>query len=392
MKSDRWLLPEGIEEILPQQARKVEALRRRLLDLYASWGYDLVIPPMIEYLDSLLTGTGHDLDLQTFKLTDQLTGKLMGLRADMTPQVARIDAHNLKQSIPTRLCYIGSVLHTRPDGFAASRSPIQVGAELYGHSGSESDVEVFLLMMETLRQSGVDDAYFDLGHVGIYRELIKRAELSDEQQAELFDALQRKAKPEIQQLIASWSLDRKMANGLLGLADLNGDESVLEEAHRLLGFAGKEVKTALDNLQAVATQLKAREPDIKLHFDLAELRGYNYHTGVVFAAYVPGRGQAIAQGGRYDDIGKVFGRARPATGFSTDLITLIELGDRNEQPAGGIYAPIPEDTELRESITQLRQQGERVVTALPGDNSKPAELGCDRKLVKDGKAWKIVKI
>lgn len=392
MKSDRWLLPEGIEEILPQQARKVEALRRRLLDLYASWGYDLVIPPMIEYLDSLLTGTGHDLDLQTFKLTDQLTGKLMGLRADMTPQVARIDAHNLKQSIPTRLCYIGSVLHTRPDGFAASRSPIQVGAELYGHSGSESDVEVFLLMLETLRQSGVNDTYFDLGHVGIYRQLIKRAELSDEQQAELFDALQRKAKPEIQQLIASWSLDKKMANGLLGLADLNGDESVLEEAHKLLGFAGKEVQTALDNLQAVATQLKAREPDIKLHFDLAELRGYNYHTGVVFAAYVPGRGQAIAQGGRYDDIGKVFGRARPATGFSTDLITLIDLGDRNEQSAGGIYAPYPEDPELRGSIAQLRQQGERVVTALPGDDSEPAQLGCDRKLVKDGKAWKIVKV
>jgi len=392
MKSDRWLLPEGIEEILPQQARKVEALRRRLLDLYASWGYDLVMPPMIEYLDSLLTGTGHDLDLQTFKLTDQLTGKLMGLRADMTPQVARIDAHNLKQSIPTRLCYIGSVLHTRPDGFAASRSPIQVGAELYGHSGSESDVEVFLLMLETLRQSGVDDTYFDLGHVGIYRQLIKRAELSDEQQAELFDALQRKAKPEIQQLIASWSLDKKMANGLLGLADLNGDESVLEEARKLLGFAGKEVQTALDNLQAVATQLKAREPDIKLHFDLAELRGYNYHTGVVFAAYVPGRGQAIAQGGRYDDIGKVFGRARPATGFSTDLITLIDLGDRNEQPAGGIYAPYPEDPELRDSIAQLRQQGERIVTALPGDDSEPAQLGCDRKLVKDGKAWKIVKV
>ena len=178
MKSDRWLLPEGIEEILPQQARRIEQLRRRLLDLYASWGYDLVLPPMIEYLDSLLTGTGHDLDLQTFKLTDQLTGKLMGLRADMTPQVARIDAHTLKKDCPTRLCYIGSVLHTRPDGFAGSRSPIQVGAELYGHSGSESDVEVFRLMLETLRQSDIRDLYFDLGHVGIYRQLVRAAKLS----------------------------------------------------------------------------------------------------------------------------------------------------------------------------------------------------------------------
>lgn len=392
MKSDRWLLPEGIGEILPPQARRIEALRRRLLDVYASWGYELVIPPMIEYLDSLLTGTGHDLDLQTFKLTDQLTGKMMGIRADMTPQVARIDAHNLKKSIPTRLCYLGSVLHTRPDGFGASRSPIQVGAELYGHSGSESDVEVFLLMLETLRQSHIDNLYFDLGHVGIYRQLIKQAGLSDEQQGELFDALQRKAKPEIEQLINSWSLDRKMAAGLLGLADLNGDESVLGQARELLAFGGADVMGALDNLQSVASQLKVREPELNLHFDLAELRGYNYHTGVVFAAYVPGRGQAIAQGGRYDDIGKVFGRARPATGFSTDLKILIELSSNEEQTIGGIYAPYPEEPELHDTIMKLRRQGERVVTALPGDNTDPAQLGCDRKLVKDGKSWQIVQV
>ncbi len=392
MKFDRWLLPEGIGEILPPQARRIEALRRRLLDVYASWGYELVIPPMIEYLDSLLTGTGHDLDLQTFKLTDQLTGKMMGIRADMTPQVARIDAHNLKKSIPTRLCYLGSVLHTRPDGFGASRSPIQVGAELYGHSGSESDVEVFLLMLETLRQSHIDNLYFDLGHVGIYRQLIKQAGLSDEQEGELFDALQRKAKPEIEQLINSWSLDQKMAAGLLGLADLNGDESVLGQARELLAFGGADVMGALDNLQSVASQLKAREPELNLHFDLAELRGYNYHTGVVFAAYVPGRGQAIAQGGRYDDIGKVFGRARPATGFSTDLKILIELSSNEDQTIGGIYAPYPEEPELHDTIMKLRRQGERVVTALPGDNTDPAQLGCDRKLVKDGKSWQIVQV
>ncbi|MDZ7802542.1 ATP phosphoribosyltransferase regulatory subunit [Thiohalophilus sp.] len=392
MKSDRWLLPEGIEEVLPEQARQLETLRRRLLDLYAGWGYELVIPPMIEYLDSLLTGTGHDLDLQTFKLTDQLTGKLMGLRADMTPQVARIDAHTLKQAGPSRLCYIGSVLHTRPDGFAGSRSPIQVGAELYGHSGSESDVEVFRLMLETLRHSGVQDLYFDLGHVGIYRQLVREAKLSEEQQAELFDALQRKAIPEIEQLLANSPVEKKIADGLRGLATLNGDESVIEEARRLLAFAGDGVNQALDNLQAVAQQIRNHEPQIPLHFDLAELRGYNYHTGVVFAAYVPGRGQAIAQGGRYDEIGKVFGRSRAATGFSTDLKTLIDLGETALSLPGAIYAPAEEDAGLREHIEQLRRQGERVISALPGDNSDPQQLGCDRKLVRDGKTWQIVTI
>lgn len=392
MKSDRWLLPEGIEEVLPEQARRLETLRRRLLDLYAGWGYELVIPPMIEYLDSLLTGTGHDLDLQTFKLTDQQTGKLMGLRADMTPQVARMDAHTLKKDGPSRLCYIGSVLHTRPDGFAGSRSPIQVGAELYGHSGSESDVEVFRLMLETLRQSGIPNLYFDLGHVGIYRQLVREAKLSDEQQAELFDALQRKAIPEIEQLLDNSSVDRKIAEGLLGLATLNGDESVIEDARRLLAFASEGVGEALDNLQAVAQQIKAHEPAIPLHFDLAELRGYNYHTGVVFAAYVPGRGQAIAQGGRYDEIGKVFGRARAATGFSTDLKTLIDLGEAAMPRPGAIYAPVENDAGLREQVEQLRQQGERVISALPGDNSEPRQLGCDRKLVRDGKSWQIVTI
>lgn len=392
MKSDRWLLPEGIEEVLPEQARRLEALRRRLVDLYSGWGYELVMPPLIEYLDSLLTGTGHDLDLQTFKLTDQQTGKLMGVRADMTPQISRIDAHTLKRDCPTRLCYIGAVLQTRPDGFASSRSPIQVGAELYGHSGSESDVEVFRLMLATLRESNVQNLYFDLGHVGIYRQLIQTAGLSDVEQAELFDALQRKAIPEIGELLDRADIDGKTARGLLGLAELNGDESVIDEARNLLKFAGKGVAGALDNLQAVADLIKSSEPDIPLHFDLAELRGYNYHTGVVFAAYVPGRGQAIAQGGRYDDIGKVFGRARPATGFSTDLRTLSDLGDYITEQQGGIYAPYPDESELQDRIEQLRREGERVITALPGDSSDPQQLGCDRKLVKDGKSWQIVQV
>jgi ATP phosphoribosyltransferase regulatory subunit len=325
-------------------------------------------------------------------LTDQQTGKLMGVRADMTPQISRIDAHTLKRDCPTRLCYIGAVLQTRPDGFASSRSPIQVGAELYGHSGSESDVEVFRLMLATLRESNVQDLYFDLGHVGIYRQLIQTASLSDVEQAELFDALQRKAIPEIGELLDRADIDGKTARGLLGLAELNGDESVIDEARSLLKFAGKGVAGALNNLQAVADLIKSNEPDIPLHFDLAELRGYNYHTGVVFAAYVPGRGQAIAQGGRYDDIGKVFGRARPATGFSTDLRTLSDLGDYITEQQGGIYAPYPDESELRDRIEQLRQEGERVITALPGDSSDPQQLGCDRKLVKDGKSWQIVQV
>ena len=222
-KTDRWLLPEGIEEVLPEQAKRLEQLRRTLLDTYESWGYDLVMPPLIEYLESLLTGTGNDLDLQTFKLTDQLTGRLMGVRADMTPQVARIDAHQLNRETPTRLCYMGTVLHTRTDGFAGSRSPLQVGAELYGHAGIESDVEVISLMLETLAKSGVAAPFVDLGHVGIYRELVKQAGLDREQEATLFDSLQRKANTEIAEYLKDWKLDSKIASAIAALTDLNGD-------------------------------------------------------------------------------------------------------------------------------------------------------------------------
>ena len=322
-KTDRWLLPEGIEEVLPKEAKRLEQLRRTLLDTYESWGYDLVIPPFIEYLESLLTGTGNDLDLQTFKLTDQLTGRLMGIRADMTPQVARIDAHQLNQDTPTRLCYIGTVLHTRTDGFAGSRSPLQVGAELYGHAGIESDVEVITLMLETLVMSGVETPFVDLGHVGIYRELVKQAGLNEEREATLFDSLQRKANTEIASYLSEWKLDKNIATAIAALTRLNGDESVLAEAESILSKAGKGVENALTELSNIAALLKLHVPNLKVNFDLAELRGYHYHTGTVFAAYVAGRGQAVAQGGRYNDIGEVFGRARPATGFSTDLKTLL---------------------------------------------------------------------
>ncbi len=388
-KTDRWLLPEGIEEVLPEQARQLEQLRRTLLDTYASWGYELVMPPFIEYLESLLTGTGNDLELQTFKLTDQLTGRMMGVRADMTPQVARIDAHQLKRETPTRLCYMGTVLHTRSDGFAGSRSPLQVGAELYGHAGIESDVEIMQLMLQTLELAGVEQPFIDLGHVGIYRELVRQAGLDSDQEAILFDCLQRKANPEIEQYIKEWQPKAGTAKALAALPTLNGDTEVLQQARSLLKDSGASVLAALDELEQIASLLQSRVPDIRLHFDLAELRGYHYHTGLVFAAYVSGRGQAVALGGRYDDIGKVFGRARPATGFSTDLKTLLSLSTHKNNQLAAIFAPADNDADLQAMIARLRQQGETVICALPGQSGGAKEMGCDRQLVKEGGGWKL---
>jgi len=392
MNKDSWLLPEGIEEVLPPRAEYLESRRRQLLDLYRSWGYELVMPPFIEYLESLFVGTAHDLDLQTFKLTDQLNGRMMGVRADMTPQVARIDAHQLRRETPTRLCYMGTVLHTRPDGFAASRAPLQIGLELYGHSGVESDVEVFRLMVETLRACNIENTYFDLGHVGIFRGLAKQAGLSAEQESELFDALQRKAKPEIKDMLAYWQLAPKLAVMLSALADLNGNDEVLPRAETVLSIASAEVKAALASLQHMAKAIKQAIPAISLHYDLAELRGYHYHTGVVFAAFVPGKGTAIAQGGRYDGIGKVFGNARPATGFSTDLKTLLALVPATVVKNAGIYAPYLEERELNALIQTLRAQGERVVSALPGQVGDARAMQCDRQIVKQGNNWVVEKL
>ena len=335
----RSLLPQGIEEALPPEARQLEGMRRQLLDTYARWGYQLVMPPFIEYLDALLTGTAHDLNEQTFQLVDQLTGRVLGVRADMTPQVARIDAHQLKREAPNRLCYIGTVLHTRPDGFGGSRSPMQVGAELYGHAGVESDVEILALMLETFRQAGVQNVLLDLGHVGIFRALAAQAKLSAEHEASLFEMLQRKAIPEIGAFLAQLNISNAMRDMLASLPTLHGDVSCLDRAAQVLLAADGQVKAALDYLRNTAQRLRLREPDVQLHFDLAELRGYHYQTGIVFAAYVPGQGQEIARGGRYDAIGEVFGRARAATGFSTDLKTLVDLSVQAIPPAqAGILA------------------------------------------------------
>jgi ATP phosphoribosyltransferase regulatory subunit len=387
--NERWLLPEGIEEVLPVEAQQLECLRRELLDLYHSWGYQLVMPPFIEYLETLLVGTGNDLDLQTFKLTDQLNGRLMGVRADIAPQVARIDAHRLREASPTRLCYMGTVLHTRPDGFAGSRSPLQIGAELYGHAGIESDVEILSLMVESLKRCGIEQSVVDLGHVGIFSELARQAELNDEQETELFNALQRKARPEIEQLLTQWQVDADSRQMLIALIELNGDEQVLDAADKALAKATPPVHEALRYLKDVARALHNRLPEVNLIYDLAELRGYHYHTGLVFAAFVANQGQAVAQGGRYDGIGEAFGNARPATGFSADLKTLHSLGRHGQPVPSGIFAPWDEDAALLAEVARLRANGERVVFALPGQSGDARTMACDRQLVQEGEHWLV---
>lgn len=391
--SDRWLLPVGVEEILPPRAYLIEQARRSLIDLFDGWGYEFVMPPFIEYLESLLTGTGPDLDLQTFKLIDQLSGRSLGMRADMTPQVARIDAHSLRRDEPVRLCYVGTVLHTRPDGFSGSRSPIQVGAELYGHAGVESDCEIICLMLETLANFGIRDVHLDIGHMGVYSGLTEQAGFEADQVAALFDALQRKARSEIEDLLSVTGVDSSISKMLRGLGELNGGAEVLESATTVLGEAPLAVQESLHRLKALAAALQGRIGDVSLHVDLAELRGYRYERGVVFAAFVPGHGQEIARGGRYDGIGEAFGNARPAIGFSTDLKTLVSLGDRSTQiTARGIFAPWVQDPALYSKIRALRQDGERVVSELPGQTGQAASMSCDRVLViRDGN-WEVESI
>jgi ATP phosphoribosyltransferase regulatory subunit len=323
----KWLLPEYIEDILPAQAMRIETLRRKILDLFFSAGYELVMPPLIEYTDSLLTGTGHDLELRTFKVVDQLSGRMMGLRADITPQVARIDAHLLNREGVTRLCYCGSVLHTRPAGPAATREPIQIGAELFGDSGVEADLEILLLLCRALELAGVRNARIDIGHVAVFRSLA--AELAPELEAELFAALQKKDGPALKQLTKG--LSSKTREALLLLPELYGGIEVLDTAE-------KRLPRIAALTQALATlRTLAAGSSLPASLDLAELRGYHYHSGVVFDAYCEGGAtavsqpvcqpvsQPIARGGRYDEVGKAFGRARPATGFSIDLRSLAEV-------------------------------------------------------------------
>lgn len=383
-KIDRWLLPDGIEEILPDRALKVERLRRRLLDLYHSWGYDLVIPPLAEFTDSLLSGSGSDLDLMTFKITDQLSGRMMGVRADITPQAARMDAHSLQRNSPNRLCYAGQVLYTRARGPLESRSPIQLGVELFGEASLEADVEVMSLLVETLSFSGLDDIYLDIGHVGIYRALEQAAGLSGEQSAELFALLQRKDAG-LQQWLASNVADAALATMLAALPGLAGDATMLSQAKQVLANAPAEVLQALSEVEAVASQLAGCAPNVALFLDLSELRGYHYHTGIVFAAYTSESTLALGNGGRYDDVGEAFGRARPATGFGIDLSKLASLVEYSSSVAAGIYAPAPTESAnggaWAKEISRLREGGERVVRGFTGQHVDYDELHCDRVLI-----------
>ena len=390
--NEHWILPDGIDEVLPPEAGLLERKRRELLDLYHSWGYEFVLPPFVEFLDSLLSATGSDLDLKTFKLTDQLSGRMMGVRADITPQVARIDAHHFHTDAPTRLCYLGTVLHTRSDGFAGTRSPLQIGAELYGHAGVESDVEILRLMLKTLELTGIKNVYLDLGHVGIFRGLARQAGIDETQETALFDALQRKALPEAAELLKVFGIRSEHAEMLLRLGELNGD-GALEEAAKALQGADVRVQEALNYLRDMAQQVTHWLPEVPVHFDLAELRGYHFHTGVVFAAFVPGSGKEIARGGRYDEIGKRFGRARPATGFSTDLKTLMLLAEPTTEPDNSaVFAPWDASPALQERIEQLRGTGRQVICALPGQQGTAAEMGCREELSFNGTSWELLPV
>lgn len=378
-----WLLPEAIEDALPEQAWHIETLRRRLLDEFLRHGYEYVIPPLLEYVESLLTGSGRDLDLRTFKLVDQLSGRTMGVRADIAPQVARIDAHLLNRQGVTRLCYCGSVLHTLPANLTATRQPLQIGAELYGHGGGEADAEMLRLLARTLDICGITATRIDLGHVGVFRALAEAAGLQGEIFEEVFAALQAKDLPDLRTLLADVAEPYRSA--LLALPECYGGREVLQRAAGSLP-ALPGIQQALGELRGLADALV----DLPLSFDFADLRGLHYHSGVVFAAYCAGHPGAIALGGRYDKVGQAFGRDRAATGFSLDLRELARLVP--DLPARrAILAPhAPADAALQKAIGDLRNSGEMIIGALPGHTTADWQAaGCDRQLsLRDGR-WQI---
>ena len=378
-----WLLPENFEDILPPQAQRIDRMRAKLLELFRVHGYQLVIPPMLEYLESLLTGTGHDLDLRTFKLVDQLSGRMMGVRADITPQVARIDAHLLNGKGVTRLCYAGSVLLTRPRGLASTREPLQIGAEIYGHPGIESDLEIQHLLVESLVACGISGARLDIGHVAVFRAICRHGGVGAELESELYEALEGKDLPALR--VVTQPLPKATREALLALPELYGDGTMLEQARRVLPGC-PEIDAALGNLEVLS-----RSGRIPVSVDLADLRGYHYHSGVVFAAYAPGVANAVALGGRYDEVGKAFGRARPATGFSMDLRDLARTAPR-EAGAGAILAPYSSDSGLATVIRKLRTAGEVVVVGLPGHAAERAQSDFDRELVKRAGKWAVRKL
>lgn len=383
MALPRWALPEYFEDVLPVEAERLEFLRRRVLDQFRAYGYQLVIPPCVEHLDSLVSGAGHDMADSTFKLVDQLSGRTLGLRADTTPQVTRIDAHLLNRSGVARLCYCGSVVHTLPRSQTTGREQIQIGAELYGHAGIEADEEVIRLLAHTLELAQATTSRIDVSHMGLFRALCEFAQLDKAAEELLFGILQTKDVPALREFVLNVPEQARAA--LLALPDLYGDKSVLDRAVAVLpDVAG--VRQALEDLQHLARRLH----DLPLSFDLADLRGYHYHTGLMFAAYCAASPAAVALGGRYNEVGKAFGRARPATGFSLDLRVLALMAPAIT-PCGAILAPqVSEDASLAAAVQKLRNEGEIVLQELPGHEGSWSESGCDRKLIKQGNAWSIV--
>jgi ATP phosphoribosyltransferase regulatory subunit len=374
-----WLLPENIADVLPSEARKIEELRRAILDNFRLYGYELVMPPMLEYLDSLLPVGGHDMDLRMFKLIDQLSGRTLGLRADMTTQVARIDAHLLNRDSVTRLCYAGSVLHTRPSGLHATREPFQIGAEIYGHAGLEADAEIQELALASLTLAGFSEMRLDLTHAGVLRALIAEDESAAEDETALIALLRAKDLPSLSVLVEDYSPATRDA--LLALPGLYGDRSVLARARDALpGMPA--ISRALDDLQALVDLAG----DAGVTIDLADLSGYQYESGAMFALYVPGLPNAVARGGRYDHVGEAFGRARPATGFSMDLRELARLLP-GATPRAAIRAPWSRDPALRSRIAELRAAGEIVIQHLPGHEADQQEFEHDRAIVFEGGNW-----
>ena len=389
MSEGRWLLPDGVDEHLPPEATRMEWLRGLTLDLFEQWGYRLCMPPLVEFLDSLLSGVGEDLETQTFKLTDQISGRLLGIPADITPQIARIDAHRMVVTGPQRLCYLGPILHTLPEKFAGSRNPLQVGAELYGHAGIEADAEIQNLMLALLHLLGITDVTLELCHMAIFRELSAAARLDVTQDATLLDGLLRKDRSEVIAVLRDAGVESGLATMFRALLSLNGGPEVVEAARRELSGAPPGVLKAVDDLAALTVQIGQRVPGTDIHLDLAELRGYHYHTGLMFAAYTPTLGRALAWGGRYDNVGAAFGRPRPATGFSADMKLLAALSPRRRQEPTAVFAPAGHEPMLLAEIARLRAAGHRVVQALPEQAGGATEADCAQVLRQDGAHWRL---
>jgi len=376
-----WVLPDHIADVLPSEARHIEELRRLYLDTARRFGYELVMPPLLEYLESLLSGTGRALDLQTFKLVDQLSGRTLGLRADTTPQVARIDAHLLNRSGVTRLCYCGPVLHTRPDRPFATREPLQFGAEIYGHAGMEADLEVIELALSSLDAVALKNVSLDLSDARIVPALLAGVSMGTDARDALHQALASKDLTGIQ--VLAKGLPGPIQIALIELVQMYGDASVLSKAEKIFA-AWPAVLQSVKELRHIADAFK----QVQVTCDLADLRGYGYYSGVRFAMYVAGTSDALVRGGRYDEVGAVFGRNRPAVGFSLDLKELVRVVPSQSLKAA-IRAPWGVEVGLREALAQLRSQGETVVCAMPGHESEVDEFNCDRELVHVAGKWVV---